>query len=175
MKKNILAVVLGALVVFVWGMISWAALPWHNWTAHQFEDEAAVIQMLESHAPNAGVYWVPYGEGEHEPGKAAAFLNVLPDGWDMNMSKLMIVALLGQILSALIVLLLLRHTSGLNYWAKVRFVALVGLAIGFISHFPYWNWFGFPADYTLVMTLDTLIAWALAGLVMAKFAEVPES
>jgi membrane protein insertase Oxa1/YidC/SpoIIIJ len=32
---------------------------------------------------------------------------------------------------------------------------------------PNWNWFRYPADYTLLMAVDRLIAWVLAGVVLA--------
>ena len=171
MKKNILAVFLAGCVLFLWGFVSWVILPWHNWVSHKFSDERAVSQVLKQNATTAGVYYLPYAEEDHKPGEAAAFVNVLPNGFDMNMGKLMGTALLGQILSAFLVFLLLRQVSHLSYWNKVWFVARVGLAIGFISHFPYWNWFGFPGPYILVTILDVLIAWVLAGLVLARLTQ----
>lgn len=54
---------------------------------------------------------------------------------------------------------------------KVLFIALVGLIIGFVSHAPYWNWFGFSTPYVIVIILDTVIGWTLAGLVIARFSE----
>ena len=169
MKNNLIAACLCALILFIWGFISWAVLPWHNTVANKFTDEAVVSQVLKKNAPTAGIYYLPFAEKDHRQGEAAAFVNVLPNGFDMNMGKLMSRALLGQFIAALLVILLLRNTSGLNYYQRVGFVSSVGLAIGFISHFPYWNWFGFSTEYVVVIILDSLIAWALAGLVMAKF------
>lgn len=169
MIKNLLAVVLCAVVLFIWGFVSWAVLPWHNTVANKFKDEGAVSQVLKLNAATAGVYYLPFAEEDHRAGEAAAFMNVLPNGFDMNMGKLMGQALIGQMAAAFLVLLLLRSTSGLGYFRRVLFVAGFGLAVGFISHFPYWNWFGFSAEYVTVIVLDSLVAWTLAGLVMAKF------
>lgn len=169
MKRNILAVVLCGLILFIWGFISWAILPWHDMVANQFTDESAVSQVLKENAPAAGIYYLPFSEENHNPGEAAGFMNILPDGFDMDMGRLMATAMLGQLAAALLMLVLLNHTSGLNYLQRVTFVALVGLTIGFVSHFPYWNWFGFSSAYVLVIILDSLLAWCLAGLVMARF------
>ena len=171
MKKTLpLSLVAGA-VLFVWGFISWAVLPWHESVAYKFSDEAAVAQVLKANAPEQGVYYLPFAEEDHKPGEAAAFVNVLPQGFDMNMGKLMGIGLLTQIISAFLVLLLLRQTRGLSYMGKVMFVALVGLTIGFVSHAPYWNWFGFSTSYVMVIILDTVIGWTLTGLVIARFSE----
>ena len=169
MKSILIAACLCALVLFLWGFISWAVLPWHNTVANKFTDEAMVSKTLKDNAPTSGIYYLPFADKDHRQGEAAAFVNVLPDGFDMNMGKLMSQALLGQFVSALLVILLLRNVSGLNYLQRVGFVSLTGLAIGFVSHFPYWNWFGFSTEYVAVIISDSLIAWTLAGLVMAKF------
>ena len=169
MGKYVLAVVLSGVVLFIWGFFSWAVMPWHYTVANEFSSEQAVAQVLKENAPRAGIYYLPFAEEDHKAGETAAFVNVLPDGAEMNMGKQMGQALLGQMLAALLVLLLLRNTSGLNYLQRVGFVALVGLTVGFVSHFPYWNWFGFADAYVLVTILDSVIAWTLAGFVMAWF------
>jgi hypothetical protein len=171
MKKPLLVAGLGGVVLFFWGFISWAVLPWHDRVANKFSDEATVSQALKANAPVQGIYYLPFAEEDHKAGEVAAFVNVLPQGFDMNMGKLMGIALIMQILSASLVFWLLRQTRGLSYLGKLGFVAVVGLTIGFVSHGPYWNWFGFPASYTIVMILDSMIGWTLAGLVLAKFTE----
>jgi hypothetical protein len=168
MKNNIIAVLVAAVVLFFWGFISWAVLPWHNAVANKFTNEAQVIQALKENSPQAGIYYLPFAEEDHKPGQAAGFMNVLPNGFDMNMGKMMGMAIVGQVIAALLVVLLLCHTTGLSYWKRVGFITLTGLTIGYASHFPYWNWFGFSTSYVLVIIADTTIGWFLAGLVMAK-------
>jgi len=137
--------------------------------ANKFTNEAAVAQALKENSPQQGVYFLPFSEKDHAPNQVGAFANVLPQGTDMNMGKQMATAVMTQIIGAFLVLMLLNQTSGLSYYGKVGFVALVGLVIGFVSHAPYWNWFGFPAPYVLVTLLDTTIGWFLAGLAVARF------
>lgn len=170
MKQNLLLSVLAGMVLFVWGFISWAVLPWHNMVSNKFTNEAAVSQVLKENSPQQGVYFLPFSEKDHGPNQVGAFVNVLPQGTDMNIGKHMATAVITQILGAFLVLMLLSQTSGLNYWGKAGFVALVGLIIGFVGHVPYWNWFGFSTPYILVTILDTTIGWTLAGLAVAKFA-----
>ncbi len=170
MKQVILAVILGAVVLFAWGFFSWVVLPWHEWASHQFSNEEAVSEVLQANAPQRGIYFLPYNEEDHEPGKVAAFVNVLPQGFDGNMPKMMVIGFILQMLYVFLVVLLLRKTAALSYWGRVGFIALIGFMIGFVSHAPYWNWFGFSTSYTLVQILDFTIGWSLAGLVIAKFA-----
>lgn len=170
MKKILLLSIVAGIVMFVWGFISWAVLPWHMTTANKFTDEAAVSQVLKDNAPQKGIYYLPFDEKKHGPDQVGAFASVLPDGTDMNMGKMMGISLVTQIISAFLVLSLLALTCGLSYLGKVVFFSWTGLTIGFVSHAPYWNWFSFSTSYVSVMLLDILIAFTLAGLVVGKFA-----
>ncbi len=39
---------------------------------------------------------------------------------------------------------------------------------GFVTvSVPYWNWYGFPTDFTLAEAIDHVVGWFLAGLVLA--------
>ena len=168
MKKILLTALLCSLVLFVWGFVSWTILPWHNTVANKFKSEAAVAEVLKQNAPRAGIYYLPFAQEDQKPGETAAFVNVLPRGLLTGMEGMMGKAVIGQFVAALLVILLLRTTSNLGYAGRVAFVGLVGVVIGFASHFPYWNWFGFSTEYVLVIIADSAIAWTLAGLVMAR-------
>lgn len=169
MKRDLLLSVVGGVVLFVWGFLSWAVLPWHNWVANKFADEAAISQALKANSPRQGVYYLPFAEEDHGPTQVGAFVNVLPQGTDMNMGKQMAVALVTQMIAAFLVLSLVKKTTYGTYWGRVGAFALVGLIIGYVSHAPYWNWFGFPTPYVAVTIADFLIGWTLVGLVIAKF------
>ena len=62
---------------------------------------------------------------------------------------------------------LLCKTTGLSYFGRVGFVVVFALAAGFVTHVPYWNWFYFNSQFTLVQITDLLVGWFLAGLAMA--------
>ena len=53
------------------------------------------------------------------------------------------------------------------YLQRVLFMTVLGALVGVTVHITYWNWMHFPADYTLVMVLDTIAMFLLAGIVMA--------
>lgn len=170
MKKLLLAGVLSGVVMFFWGFASWVALGWHQDASHQFKDEVAVAQTLKQQASEAGIYFLPFDDEEYVDGQTTLFAAVVPE-YKLNNAKQMTVGLLGYMVSGVIVALLLSMTSGLNYFQRWQFVALAGFAIGFIGHFPYYNWFAFSLEFSLVMIIDTLISWMLGGLLIAKFVE----
>lgn len=167
MKKTA-AVIVSAVILLAWGAVSWMVLPWHQMVANQFTNESEVAETIEANAPKPGIYYLPFSHKDHKAGETAAFVNALPQGYTPVMTKQLLTQFVGDLVSVLIVIYLLSQTAGLSYWGRVGFVALVGAAIGFISHFAYWNWFGFPTSYVAVIVIDSLIAWFLAGLMIAR-------
>lgn len=167
MKQKLLLSALGGVVLFVWGFISWVILPWHMNVANQFADEAAVSEVLKANSPASGIYYLPFSEENYTPGQVAAFANVQPDGMEMNMGKTMGFGLLAQFIAVFLVLGLLGDGKGRSYSCKVGFFSLAGLTIAFVSQSMYWNWFGFPTTYMLIMMADSVIAWTLAGLAVS--------
>ncbi len=62
----------GGLVLFVWGIVYWMALPWHEGVFGQFQDEDAVASVLTQNAPQPGIYVYPGGQDEEAMEKRAA-------------------------------------------------------------------------------------------------------
>lgn len=187
MKSVLLGGLLGGVVLFVWGFVSWTVLPWHNTTLNAFGDESAMIGTVAANAPKRGIYMIP-GErnssGLTEEEKKAheeasmkrmvegpfVFAAVSPQG-TAGMGPAMIGAFVIQFLGAALATFLLMRATAMPYLARAAFVMLLGLFAGIVTHAPYWNWWGFPADYTLVMSADLVIGWTLAGLVIARIAK----
>ena len=54
-----------------------------------------------------------------------------------------------------------------GYLGRVLVVTSMGI-FGFVSILvSYWNWYGFPTDFTIGAALDEVIGWFLGGLVLA--------
>ncbi len=177
--------ILGGLVLFLWGAVSWMVLPWHPMTLQKFTDEAAVAGIVSLTAPRAGVYILP-NPHKHEPGMTEEqkkraeeeghrrmmqgpfmFAAVSVSG-ARPMASALLTSLLGNILAALLATLLLLKTSGLSYAGRVGFLVTIGLTAGVIADLPDWTWWNFSTSYTGVAFADLLVGWLLASLVMAK-------
>jgi hypothetical protein len=164
-----LASLLAGLVLFVWGFVSHALLPWYDPAFSAFTDEAAVAAALERTVPSKGLYYLPFDEGDRGSGQLEAFVNVVPPGTSAGIGRQLAVGLLVSVVSAFLVLTLVRRTRPTTYREAVAAFSLAGLVIGFVSHAYYWNWFQFPDWYTAVTILDTLVGWTLAGAVLGRF------
>lgn len=170
MKKVLMASVVAGIIMFFWGFVSWTVLSWHQDVSHRFSDEAAMEASIKAQAPEAGIYFLPFEEEGFKEGGASMFASIVPE-YHLNMPVTLGVGLLCYIISAFLVVVALRMTHGLSYGQRLGYICLLGLIIGFVGHFPYWNWMNFSTPYVLVMIIDSVISWLLAGLVIAKWIE----
>ena len=88
-----------------------------------------------------------------------------------EMSKNIVIGVIAQMIGAFIVTWLLLKAKAMKYGKRVCFVTILGLFLGFMSSIPMWNWWAFPAGYTLVSILNPLIAWFFGSLVIAKLVK----
>lgn len=168
MKKILIGSVLAGIAMFFWGFVSWAVLSWHQDVSLSFNDESVMAAAIAESAPEAGIYFLPFTEEGFVDGGPSMFASIVPE-YHFNMGMQMGLGVLGYIVSALLVAMALGMTKGLSYSGRLKFVLLLGLIIGAVGHFPYWNWMNFPTPYVLVMIADTVLNWLLGGLILAKF------
>ncbi|MGQ0657799.1 MAG: hypothetical protein ACT4NU_06850 [Chromatiales bacterium] len=185
--KMLLAAILGGAVVFVWGWVSWMVLPWHAPTLKVFASEEQVTQTLTDNAPTSGVYVLPNPEHiqsntlpevAQQAKEAAserlrkgpfAFVAFTREGMDPRMTVQLAGALALDVAVAFLIVLLLRTTDGLGYVSRALFVTVIGFIVALAGNGPYWIWWRFATDYTLVSCADAVIGWFLAGLMIAAF------
>ena len=182
MKRLLLGTFFGALAVFLWNAFSWMVLPWHTLSLKSFTNETAVGEVLQANAPAAGLYLLPNPHGSakedrnYEAGvarmRAGPFLFgvVRPGTNNWSMPVLLIGSFVTQAAAAFIITALLLTTRLPTYWGRVLFVVMVAAVAGVLGHLPYYNWWEFPAGWTVSHIADLLVGWFLGGLVLAAIA-----
>lgn len=163
---------MGGIVLFVWGFISWQLLPWHNATIGKFTDEKAVADAITANATEPGVYHIPADPEDMTTGPII-LATLRTKGMSAAMIPELIVQFVIQFLSAAVVSLMVRQLRDRYYPTRLALIMLFGLGVGLACQLPYWNWFGFSIAYTGVQIADSVIAWTLAGVVIARVAVVP--
>lgn len=168
--------IVGGIILFIWSAISWMVLPWHMTTLNAFTNENAVVQAVKANASQSGIYVLPFKQMDAKQDQSTqkipqVFASVNFNGMDSSMAKPMFIGLIGLVITAILAAWLLSKTGGLNYFGRIGFVLVFALAGSLMTNIPYWNWFAFDTNYTLVIIADTLIGWFLAGLVMAKMVK----
>lgn len=180
-KKVLLGSVLGGLALFVWGFISHMLLPLGEVGIKVMPNEEPVMAAMSESLSEPGFYFFP-GAGGHEMTQEwtekyrqgpIGVLIYHPTGREPLSPGQLLFELLFNILAAGVATFLLVSASDSldGYGPKVLFVTLLGLLPGFDVDAGYWNWYGFPGDYTVAVMADHLIGWLVAGLVLAFFLQ----
>lgn len=158
--------IIGGIVLFLWGAISWMLIPWHQQTIHQFHDEAAVTQTLKANAPITGVYMLPHSYEEHEVKPDFFFFGSVKISTPESMNYKLLVSFIIQCIVAFVLSFILLSSHIRDYAGKVTLITLVGLAAGIYCYLPLWNWFEFSPLFTLVEVIDKTVGAFLVGLVL---------
>jgi len=194
MKRIILGGLVGAVILFVWGIVAWLVLPLHDASLRRIADEDKVITALRSSMDVEGIYVFP-AMPEKTPAMAAQEREAAMTSWTEKYKRGPIGMIIyrprganplmpgervsGFVLNFLSALLagwfLSRSTAAVSsYTARVAFCGMLGLFASLVTHLSYWNWMGFPQDYTTAMVLDVLVGWVLAGLGIGAIVKVPQ-
>jgi len=186
MARTLLASLLGAVILVVWGMLAWVALPLHKDTLQNLPNEDAVVTALQA-LPGQAVYIFP-GMPKDRNDKAAmdaytqkyahgpmGMIVYDPRGGDPFMVSSLIYGLIIAFLSALIATWAYQRSTAITgtFIQRVSFFGMFGLFLALAGYFNNWNWMGYPLGYTTSMALDTLIAWLLAGLGIMLVVKAP--
>jgi hypothetical protein len=153
--------VLGALVLFAWGAVMHAALPWPGGEPLALRDEMAVLEVLRTNALANGVYL----------GERGVFmaLSRRPDLSNRvaDMGPYLVREAVVDVSVALLLGLLLARVSVASVTGKAGVAALAALAAGVAGDVSAWNWYGFSLTHVTHSVFEQVSGWFLAGLVVA--------
>jgi hypothetical protein len=67
----------------------------------------------------------------------------------------------------MIAAILIAWASIAGYFSRIGFVTLFGIGAAITTNVSYWNWYGFPTNYSLAYGLIELAGFVVAGLAIA--------
>jgi hypothetical protein len=183
MVKKLLAGILGGLAFFGWSSIAHLATGWGETGVQEIPNEQAVINSLKANIPADGFYFFP-GTGIPNPthsqrmasmqqkaaqnysGPAGILVYHPSQSFGLNVGQLL--RELGtNILQVLLAIFLLSQTSLTSFAARWRFVTVAGVLAAISTNISYWNFYGFPGNYTLAYICMLAMGFVVAGLVVA--------
>jgi hypothetical protein len=179
MKRVIIGGIVAGVVVFVWGAVSHMALPIGTMGIRVISNEETVVEPVKKAIKEPGFYIFPGKDMHRELTESeqkewmdkyqkgpTGILIVHPEGGEAMSPRQLGTEVATNILCSLLAAFLLSHVRA-TYPRRVLFVTLLGI-FGFITvSVPYWNWYGFPLDFTAAEAIDQVVGWFLAGLVLA--------
>lgn len=182
MARLLIAALLGGLVHYLWGTLSWTVLPFHTMTMNQAPDEAGLSAALAA-LPESGVYYIPGMPHDHATGAATpeqveawaarhragplASIYLRLEGAQPMSPRVFAVGFLLSASSAFLVALILKTAAIATYRLRAAIGALIGVFLAIQADLMLWNYMFFPLDHTLAMMLDAVAGWTLAGLAIA--------
>jgi hypothetical protein len=180
MAKVVLGGLLAGIVVFFWGAFAHMVLPLGKMGVRQIPNEEPVLEAVRNSIREPGFYFLPGKDMSKQASESeeqawlekvkkgpVGVLIVRPSGGEAMSPRQLGTELATNVVSALLAAFLLTAVQS-GYWGRVLFVTLLGV-FGFLTiSVPYWNWYGFPADFTAAEAIDQVVGWLLAGLVLAR-------
>ena len=95
-----------------------------------------------------------------------------PGGTELQFAKLLLNQFLMNVVAGLLIAWILGIAVGsTTFGSRVLIVLLVSIVSGVIYDLPYWNWYGFPMNYTIAHIASWVISWGVAGLGMAAIVK----
>jgi hypothetical protein len=183
MKRFLLAVIVGGVVLHLWGALAHEALPLGELGVRALDNEQ-IGAAIKSNVTEPGFYIFPlpdlHAMGKEQQAQAmqqatekmkagpTGIMVVYPQGREFLMGRHLSIQGLTDLATVLLAVTLLSWATQLKqYGARVLFVVLLGLFPTLGTELPQWNWYGFPAIYMVAQLAMHLVGFLLAGLVVA--------
>ncbi len=184
-KRILLAGILGGIAMFLWSSVAHVILPLGQAGIKEIPNEASVLSaMYASLGEKSGMYMFPGMDlganptreqehaamqhyGEKLVGNPSGLLIYHPPGAKALTPGQLATEFLTELLEALIVVFLLAHTRLTTFGSRVGFVTLVGVLAAITTNISYWNWYGFPANYTAAYMTIEMVGYLVVGIVAA--------
>jgi hypothetical protein len=179
MIKILLGGVVGGLVIFFWGFVSHMVLPLGEMGLRTIPNEDDLNAAIKTDVREPGLYFVPgrdMSKSQSEEEMQAhmdkvskgpyGYMVIYPNGRDSSLGKRLPIELGTNVVCALLSAILVTQLRA-GFIVRVACVTLVGILASIMTLVPYWNWYGFPTDFTLAQIVHHTVGWFLAGLVLA--------
>ena len=177
--RILIAALLGAIAMFAWTSIAHIATPLGSTGFSQIPSESAVLGAMNGAiGVKPGLYFFPWVDPKDPDAmkKSAALEKVNPSGlllyrpagkgMDGAMGPMLIKEFAKQFVQALIAAWIASTVIG---GFAMRWAAVVGMFVSsaIAVNVSYWNWYGFPADFTFAAIIMELVSGIFAGAAIA--------
>jgi hypothetical protein len=180
--RILLAGILGGAVLFGWGATAHMVLQFDS-SLKMLPNEEPVMAAMRENVPESGIYFFPGADmsapmtpeqekaynAKYRQGPSGLLIYHPSNEKDpMTPEQLGIQFGIDVILALLAAMLLGQAAPALkSYVLRLFFMLLIGLIAGIAVPLPYWNWYGFPSDFTQSAIAEQVIGFVLAGIVIA--------
>ena len=190
--RVLLAGVLGGFAMFIWSFVAHDLLPLGEIGMRQFDNEDHVLDTLKIDLGDAaGIYHFPghmAGPNATRQERAEAIKRAMekaasgPSGIliyhssrQFSFGKFLGVEFATELLEAILAVFLLTQTGIRSFGGRIGFVVVLGILAAITTNIPYWNWYGFPSNYTAAYMFTEIVGFLLVGIVAGLLLPKPRS
>jgi hypothetical protein len=174
-KRAILAALVGGVAMYAWSSIAHLVLPISRVGWNEIPGEQPVLASMQTAlGQNAGLYMYPAlgTDSMDQYGKKLAtspsgMLIYFPPGRPAMEPAQLIIEFISEMVFSLLAIFLLAQTSIKTFGGRTGFVTMAGMLASIVTNVPYWNWYGFPTNYTLASITMQVVGFAAAGAAAA--------
>ena len=171
MRKQIIATVVGALILFIWQFLSWALVGVHQSEFRYTANQDPIMEALNQNLTEEGTYMIPgVPPGSSHEDETALMEAAAGKPWatisyhksmNTNMGLNMIRAFVIDLVSAWFLIWILMKFANLSVMTSVQ----ASLFVGFIAYLtiPYLNSIWFEGN-SIGYVIDAIVQWGLVGL-----------
>jgi len=189
MKRVLLAGVLGGIAMFVWSSVAHVALSLGNTGIKEIPNEQSVLAGMQTQLGGAsGLYMFPgMGLGpnptrqeqnaamqQYEQKLAASPSGLLiyhPPGAKALSPGQLVTEFLTEVAEALLLAFLLAQTTLATFASRMGFVVVAATMAAITTNISYWNWYGFPVNYTTAYMGIEMVGYLVSGMVVAAILQ----
>lgn len=187
-KRVLLAGLLGGMAFFLWNFVSHELLGVGEIGVKELPNETAILGAMRTNIPEPGFYFFP-GTGLPANASRAQKEAAMPEfarKATTGPEGILIYHPIGEspisprqllteggtnVLQSFIAAFLLAQAGLKRFSSRLGFVTLIGLLAAITTNISYWNWYGFPANYTLSYILGLFAGYAIVGLIAAAIVK----
>jgi hypothetical protein len=179
MGKILLGGIVGGVVLFFWGFVSHMLLPLGEMGMQFIPQEESMAAAMKGAVSEPGLYFLP-GYDRSKPQTKDdmqahmdrvskgpyGFMVIYPAGRDVSLAKRLPIEMGTNVVCAILAAILVTQLRP-GFMVRVACLTLVGILASVMMLVPYWNWYGFPPDFTLGQIVEHAVGWFLAGIAIA--------
>lgn len=177
--RILLAALAGAVAMFLWTAVAHMVTPLGRVGFSQMPNEAAVIQPMGANiGAKGGLYifpWVDpndpkmmekYAELTKTSPSGMLLYRPAPDMMGADMTPMLIKEFIKQFVQALIAAWIVSMIAA-SFITRTGIVTAIGISAAIATNVSYWNWYGFPFDYTVAQLIIEIVSALVAGLAIS--------
>lgn len=188
-KRVIIGGLLGGIALFIWGSLAHMVLGLGSVGFKEIPNESAVLTAVTSSITEAGLYYFPglglpsnatmaqqnaamkESDAKAQAGPSGLLIIHPHGGGGFTAARLINEFVLNIVQGLLLAVLLAWALPIVGYVPRVAFVTVAGFFGALATNIQYWNWYGFPVNYTLAYITNETVGFLVVGLVVAAMVK----